>query len=486
METSNRRFEPWQGPWQANAFDDLLRLENALHPLAKALEVLHERGLVWLTFDPREIEEVPAPSPAEVSTLRFMNLDLGVHAAGECPEWLHVPANYAAPEAARFKAVDIGPRTNVYHLGLYAYYWLSRLLPRGFTGNGLESFGFHMPPLRTFRPSLPPGIARVLHDALSIDPRRRFATPTVLCQALHEAIGRARTRYASTEPIRWEIGQHSRTGRTKEALKMGNEDYAITRHFSDPPRSLAAVADGITTCHVGSGALASWMIALVLENTFDAAAKRDAFPKLVRSACRKGAEMLLSWALEKGYKDQLLAGLDLMGTTLTAAWLEGRQLSLANVGDSRAYLIDADMIDQITVDGDVGSELLAGGVPPEEVRELGAMARALRVCIGGCTKDAAGELTILEDFCRPCLSFWPLVPGDVVVLCSDGLIEEGAFLEPEQMADIVRQHRDLPAEELALRLAEASDAMHRLPSTLEPDGFGDNITCLVIKIERAN
>jgi hypothetical protein len=54
------------------------------------------------------------------------------------------------------------------------------------------------------------------------------------------------------------------------------------------------------------------------------------------------------------------------------------------------------------------------------------------------------------------------------------------------MADIVREHRDLPAEELAVRLAEASDAMHRLPSNLEPDGFGDNITCLVIKIERAN
>jgi serine/threonine protein phosphatase PrpC len=83
------------------------------------------------------------------------------------------------------------------------------------------------------------------------------------------------------------------------------------------------------------------------------------------------------------------------------------------------------------------------------------------------------------------LSYWPLVPGDVVVLCSDGLVEEGMFLEPARMAEIIREHPELSAQELALGLAEEADTIHRLPSELEPDGFGDNITCIVIKVADA-
>jgi hypothetical protein len=51
------------------------------------------------------------------------------------------------------------------------------------------------------------------------------------------------------------------------------------------------------------------------------------------------------------------------------------------------------------------------------------------------------------------------------------------------VADMVRSHRTLPAAELARRLVDAANAMQRLPSAAEPEGFGDNITCVVIKIE---
>jgi serine/threonine protein phosphatase PrpC len=190
----------------------------------------------------------------------------------------------------------------------------------------------------------------------------------------------------------------------------------------------------------------------------------------------------LAWALEKGYREQLAEGRDLMGSTLLAGWLEGNILSLANVGDSRAYLIDGGNVEQLTIDGDLGSELLASGVPPEEVKALGGMARGLRDCVGGCSVSPEGDLKILEDYCQPSLSRWPLLPGDVVVLCSDGLVEEGAFLEPEKMGEIVRSHPHLSAAALAEQLGQAADAMQRLPSPLEPDGFGDNITCIIIKV----
>ena len=46
-----------------------------------------------------------------------------------------------------------------------------------------------------------------------------------------------------------------------------------------------------------------------------------------------------------------------MGTTLTVGWLEHHELSLSNLGDSRAYLITEHAIEQLTVDGDLASDL---------------------------------------------------------------------------------------------------------------------------------
>jgi serine/threonine protein phosphatase PrpC len=490
-ETSAKPFDPWVDFHYHDAITELRRLIHALDLLARALDELHQHDLVWLTFDPREIEQAFAVAPAGNGTagagggtlyFRFTNLDLQVHPARQCPQQLPVPPLFAAPEVARFQAGDVGPGTNVFHLALYAYYWLARLLPRGFAGRGLEAFGFTLAPLRTFVPAVPPGLSAVLERGLAVDPKHRFATPAEFVEAFGQAVARAEKRWSATDDVHWQIGAHSRTGRTKAALGKGNEDLAVVRTFDDPQRALVAVADGITTCHVGSGTLASWMASVVLEQTFDPTSTQEGFPRLIRKATRTASEMILSWALEKGYRNQLLEGRDLMGTTLCAGWLQGNRLIVANLGDSRAYLIDDHIVEQLTVDGDLGSELLATGTPPEEVRELGGLSRALRVCVGGCAKNDAGELAILEEFCRPVISYWPLLPGDTIVLCSDGLVEEGAFLEPPRLAELVRQHRDLSAADLALLLAEQADALHRLPSQLEPEGFGDNITCIVIRI----
>src|SRR5439155_22313556 len=110
-------------------------------------------------------------------------------------------------------------------------------------------------------------------------------------------------------------------------------------------------------------------------------------PALISAATRRGSEGLLEWAIAHHCRAELEAGKDLMGTTLTVGWLQGHELSLANLGDSRAYLITDSAIEQLTVDGDLASDLLSRGAAPEEVKELGNMARALRECVGGCTKN---------------------------------------------------------------------------------------------------
>jgi serine/threonine protein phosphatase PrpC len=479
---------PWQQAPGADPLGELQRLSPWLHSLAHALEALHQNSFVWLNFNPNALEDggpldapVEGPASADWRTLRFTNLDVELFPFHAMPERVRVHPHYAAPEIVQFRVEDIGPRTDVYHLALFAYYWLARQLPDGLPGSGLESYDYALPFLRVFTPQMPEGVVPVLARALSEHPRDRPATPQALVHALDRAIINAHRRRACTGPVRWDIGGHTRTGRAKAEMQRGNEDTILVK--DDERSALALVADGVSTCDIGSGGLASTMTAIVMENALIDGCNHETFPALVASATRRGSEGLLEWAIAQNCRADLEAGKDLMGTTLTVAWLEGHELSLANLGDSRAYLITADAIDQLTVDGDLASDLLARGAAPEEVRELGMMARALRECVGGCAKNPEGEIGILPESCTPKISRWPLVLGDVVVLCTDGLVEEGFFLEPHTVGDMVRANKDRSAADLALLLVEAADALQRVPSILEPEGFGDNISCVVIKIK---
>ncbi len=473
---------PWLLPPARDPLDEARRLAAFLDVLATALGELHAQGLVWLTFDPRDLEFLPASAARPAPRLRFTNLDLAVYPRGRCPDRLHVNVKFAAPEICRFRACDLGPATDVYHLAVFAYYWLARLLPGGFFGAGLEAFGFALPPLRTFAPALPPALAAAVNRGLAVEPAWRPPTPAAFCAEFRAALQTAEKRATSSAPVRWDLGVHTRPGRAKAALNRPNQDYALLRRFDGPPRALLAVADGISTCDVGSGDVASRTACAVLEQAFGPPSSLASFAKAVTAACRQASRGLLDWALRNGHRQQLAEGLDLMGTTVTAAWLEGNCLALANLGDSRAYLIDAAGAEQLTVDGDLGSALLAAGVPPEDVREAGPMARALRDCVGGCSRGPGGEPTVNERYCTPAVTTWRLLPGDFVVLCTDGLVEEGVFLDPAALAELLRRHKDLPAAALAVKLADAADALQRPPGPLEPDGFGDNISCIVIKV----
>ena len=495
VETTGKRLEPWTAAfsedpldrlrhlagvagrghsyWQENPVEKLQQLSSFLERLAEALQSLHDAGYLWLTFHPYWLEDATAG-------LRFTNLDLGVHRVARAPNRLRLVPAFAVPEVVRGQNAEIGPATSVYQLALFAYYWLGRYLPQGFPGKGLESFGFMIPPLRVFAPTLPPGVVEIVTAGLSLEPGRRPGSPKAFCQEFRSAVERVARRQAAG-PVQWDVGLHTRAGRAKGPP---NQDYGFVRRFEDPDRALIVVADGLSCCDIGTGDVASRLVAEAIESAFGPEHKAGDFPERMPQACQKGGEAILAWALERGERPQLVAGKDLMATTVLAGWLEGNSLSLANAGDSRAYLITAGGIEQLTVDADLGCTLLAAGSPPENVVELGPVTRALRSCVGGVLyRSDTDEMLVDEARCKLVLTQWKLLPDDVVILCSDGLVEEGAYLEPHELLELVRQHAALPAAELAEKLAEAADARQQPPTAEDPDGFGDNITCCIIKAQ---
>lgn len=144
-----------------------------------------------------------------------------------------------------------------------------------------------------------------------------------------------------------------------------------------------------------------------------------------------------------------------MGTTLTALWVADDQMLIAQVGDSRAYLLRGGVLRQCTHDHSMVGELVRmGKLTPEEARvhpNKNLVTRALGT-------DLRVEADIFE-FTR--------YPGDRWLLCSDGLSDQ---LTDAEMADIL-EHSSLYA------------AADRLLSLVLERGAPDNVTFLLMDDE---
>jgi PPM family protein phosphatase len=150
-------------------------------------------------------------------------------------------------------------------------------------------------------------------------------------------------------------------------------------------------------------------------------------------------------------EDPALAG---MGTTLTALLVCGRQVTLAHVGDSRAYRLRAGALTQLTRDDTYVQQLVdEGRLGIEEARSHPQRSVVTRV-LQGVPVDAS--------FAR-----YRTAPGDRYLLCSDGLPDYAA---PEALAARLREHTE--PEDCAAQLVELALA----------GGGGDNVTVIVADI----
>ena len=98
-----------------------------------------------------------------------------------------------------------------------------------------------------------------------------------------------------------------------------------------------------------------------------------------------------------------------MGTTLVAALVRGRRVSIVNVGDSRAYVINQKGIRQITRDHSVVQMMVDRGELTPEMAKVYPGKNLI-------TRAVGTEITVLCDIFRQELS-----KGDFLLLCSDGL-----------------------------------------------------------------
>src|SRR5262249_8275699 len=178
--------------------------------------------------------------------------------------------------------------------------------------------------------------------------------------------------------------------------RTNNEDSFGIYDFGDETRGcLLVLADGMGGA--AAGEVASKIAVDEVHSSYDggsAASPRDLLAKGFEAANRT--------IRERARDDKNLEG---MGTTCTAVGIGGRELYLAHVGDSRAYLVDGNFIQQLSIDHTVASELAKLGAG------RGPAAKAASHVL---TRSLGSQDIVPVDLAAPLT----LKDGAAVVLCS--------------------------------------------------------------------
>jgi protein phosphatase len=144
-----------------------------------------------------------------------------------------------------------------------------------------------------------------------------------------------------------------------------------------------------------------------------------------------------------------------MGTTVVLAYIQGRRAYIGSVGDSRAYLVRAGRIVQLTDDHTfVNEQVRAGTLTPAEARRHPAR-NILTRAVG--SQDEVDADLVEQD----------LEAGDVLILCSDGLT---TMVDDHDILDIVRRQGGDPDR-----------GCRALVNLANERGGDDNITAILIQ-----
>src|SRR5215470_10840170 len=122
---------------------------------------------------------------------------------------------------------------------------------------------------------------------------------------------------------------------------------------------------------------------------------------------------------ETGQQKEASAG---MGSTIVAALIKGNALAIANVGDSRIYLIRQGVIQQLTQDHSLVMEQVRRGYLTREQAEQSDMQNIILKALGS------------EETVEPDVEDLIVVPGDILLLCSDGLTK---YVRDEEILRLV-------------------------------------------------
>jgi len=233
------------------------------------------------------------------------------------------------------------------------------------------------------------------------------------------------------------VGSYAVASDTGRRRRRNEDNYVVA-----PP--IFAVADGMGGAQAGE--VASQLAASALEagdsDGLDGTERIDA---LIQEANRR--------IFDRASTDPSASG---MGTTMTVAVVEGMTVAIGHVGDSRAYLVRGEQMEQLTEDHSLVNELLKTGKLSEEEAQIHPQRSVITRAVGTDPDVEVDGFTIEAE------------EGDVFLICSDGLSD---MVEDEEILELVHQNRD-----------DLDKAVKALVAAANRGGGEDNITAVAFRI----
>ena len=271
---------------------------------------------------------------------------------------------------------------------------------------------------------------------------------------LADLLERAFQEAISPEDVDFRLGRRTHVGMVRNL----NEDSLLTLELNrtqqsvSQPLGIFIIADGMgghTAGEIASGT--------IVNTIAQKAAKELVYCQLAQSStgdCQKWLQETVEAANSEVYALRKSSGTD-MGSTLVAAVLEGNKAYIAHVGDSRAYLINAKGIQQLTLDHSLVERLIVTNQITREEARFHPQRNVIYRTIGDKPKIEVDISTNLLD------------TGDYLLLCSDGL---SGMLDDQTILKYIRE------------ASSPQNACDALVSAANAAGGEDNISVVIVQI----
>ena len=455
------------------------QVERLVYPLVQACAAMHVQDAVLGMVNPEHFIFTDAgfrtllPPPKPEAPLRRL-----------------IPG-FSGPEHAGHCGGRLDAHSDVFFCGMVLYYLLTRVRPLAETA----AFEHPIPSAHVYQDNLPPGLCAVVRRATSPIPSRRYVDGSALFGALERAINTARLRAAAVRGRRLgvDIGHERHIGVLKGQYAPVNQDDLFLGYHAPTGIGLFTVADGVSISRHGTGDQASacvrqsatslWHAILegrpgdvsIEDETVDGFGESSpAIPE--EESVRRG--MLKQMIQQANTRIGELVHIDrprfigppegIMASTTVTVLLDQNRATLMSIGDSRIYLVRDGHIASLMVDHDLATQLVRMGRPPSLARAVPSAAALVR-CVGEFEKDSDDRLVAAD--LNPGFRSFTLLPGDSLVLCSDGIPDYGGF-----------DHED--ADDRIREIVETADgarwAAFELMVLANRGGGGDNISCIVL------
>lgn len=222
--------------------------------------------------------------------------------------------------------------------------------------------------------------------------------------------------------------------------------------YLNQKRNLFIVADGMGG-HNGGDIASAMAVKFFPEYALD---HLDQDPK---EALNKSVLYANDKIIQRAQKEEELQG---MGTTIVACYFHGPYLYLANVGDSRAYMVQNKKLFQMTKDHSWVQEKLNMGIYGREEAKKDPQKNYLVRTVG------------VEENLNVDVYTYKVNRGDIFLICSDGL---HGLVSDQDILYLINQHLQSPCECQSQQLESCAQA---LVDTANQNGGQDNISAILI------